>query len=255
MEAMRLSRLVAEARDGNRQAREELLAFHRPFVMKIASRLSGRPLHWENDDELSVALLAFNEALDRYEGRQGATFLTYATTVIRYRLIDHFRRQARSVQTIPLAAALEDDLPTAPAEVQEAWARFEAHQEEIRTAEEIDLFTAQLGQYGITLADLVSSSPRHRDTKSTLLRVVRLLLSDPELLAYLHRRRQLPIQELEALAGVSRKVLESGRRYIHRRRGGHAASGAAAHPCPYPAARSKGGGIQPCLNCTCWCCR
>lgn len=214
MEPLRLSQLVAAARAGDRVAREELLAFHRPFIHQVASRVAGRTLHWENDDELSVALLAFNEALDQYEGRGGAGFLTYATTVIRHRLLDHYRRESRLPRPVGLAASPDEDMPVAPAEIHEAWLRYEAEEEERATAAEIDLLIQELSQYGITLADLVASSPKHRDTKATLLRVVRTLLSRPELLAALRRTRQLPVKELESLTGVHRKVLERGRRYI-----------------------------------------
>lgn len=214
MEPRRLSQLVAAARAGDSAAREELLAFHRPFIHQVACRVAGRSLHWENDDELSVALLAFNEAIDQYEGRGGAGFLTYATTVIRHRLLDHYRRESRAPRPAGLAAGRDEETPVAPAEIREAWARYEVEEEERATAAEIDLLIHELSQYGITLADLVTSSPRHRDTKATLLRVVRTLLSQPDLVAEFRRTRQLPVKELVSLTGVHRKVLERGRRYI-----------------------------------------
>ncbi len=215
MEPTVLSRLVNSARAGDREARDELVAFHRPFIYKMASRFSGRALHWENDEELSVALVAFDEALNKYEARRDAGFLTYAATVIRLRLIDYFRREARHPKPVTLSTDLEgEEIAESPAEVREAWARYEAAQEESRMVEEIDLLTVELSRYGITVADLAAGSPKHRDTKRTLLMAARTLLQHPELVASLKRNRMLPLKELQELSGVSRKVLETGRRYI-----------------------------------------
>lgn len=213
MEPQRLSSLVAAARNGDHEARVELLASHRVLIQRTASRISGRSLDWQNDDDLSVAMIAFNEAIDGYDGRRGASFLTYAITVIRYRLLDYFRRERRHASFVPLETS-DDDLEVAPAEIREAWARFEAEQEEARTAEEVDILTSVLQEYGFDLSDLVASSPKHQDTKQTMLRVVRTLLERPHLMAYLQRTRQLPLKELEQVCSVSRKVLENGRRYI-----------------------------------------
>lgn len=212
MEPQKLSDLVTLARQGDSSAREELITFHRSFIHQVASRWSGKPLDWKNDDELSIALLAFNEALDRYEARRGAGFLTYASTVMRNRLIDYFRKESRITYVPDLPE--QEDFDVGPAELREAWTRYEEEQEEIHTAEEIDHFIAELVKYGVTLADLVASSPKHRDTKATLLKSVRILLDRPDLMATMKRTRQLPLKELQLASGVSRKVLENGRRYI-----------------------------------------
>lgn len=214
IEPQRLSQLVDAARKGDIEAREELIGFHRSFVHRAASSISGKSLDPRNDDEVSIALLAFNEAIDKYEGRRGASFLTYASHVIRCRLIDYFRGTSRQPDTVPLVIEWENEDQFAPVDVREAWARFEAQQEEERTAAEIDLLMLELSQYGITMNDLVLSTPKHQDTKASLLRTVGVLLRRPDLLGSLKRTRQLPIKDLQELTGLSRKVLESGRRYI-----------------------------------------
>ena len=46
---------------------------------------------WENDDELSIALIAFNSACENYKEGKG-NFFSYAKIVMRNALIDFFRK-------------------------------------------------------------------------------------------------------------------------------------------------------------------
>lgn len=75
-------------------------------------------------------------------------------------------------------------------------------------------YTQKLLEYGISLDDLIKVSPKHRDTKQNLLRVAGVLAREQKLLEYLRKQKQLPLKELAALTGVSRRVLEKGRKYL-----------------------------------------
>ncbi|RYD02369.1 hypothetical protein N752_23855 [Desulforamulus aquiferis] len=81
-----LKGLIQRAKNGEEKAREELIRNHRDYIIKVSSRICKRYLCWENDDELSIALLAFNEAIDCYEFNQRASFSSFAYTVIHHRL-------------------------------------------------------------------------------------------------------------------------------------------------------------------------
>lgn len=63
LETLDVVGLVIRAQKGDAIAREEILESYRDFAAAIASRKAGRPLDPRNDDELSVSLLALNEAL------------------------------------------------------------------------------------------------------------------------------------------------------------------------------------------------
>lgn len=215
MDAVKVSDLLSAARNGDQAAREALLDLHRSFIFRQACRVAGRFLDWRNDDELSIALMAFEEAVTQYDPARGS-FLSFARQVIRNRILDYYRRERRHA-VVPLDVELPDedeDLAYSSNEVEEAWERYAAEEEQASIAAEVAIFKEELGRFGITLSDLVRASPKHRDTKETLLRIARTLLSDPELCERFQRTRQLPLRELQARTGVSRRVLESGRRYI-----------------------------------------
>ncbi len=46
------------------------------------------------DEELSIALMAFNEAIDGYDTSKGS-FLSFAKLVINRRLIDYLRKKTK----------------------------------------------------------------------------------------------------------------------------------------------------------------
>ncbi|WP_305217061.1 sigma factor, partial [Klebsiella pneumoniae] len=64
-----------------------------PLVIKIASGLTGRYMQVGRDEEISVGLLALNEAIDRYDPDKGASFISFASMVISNRLRDYLRSQ------------------------------------------------------------------------------------------------------------------------------------------------------------------
>ena len=208
-----LDNLLNMATGGDAGAREKLLEACQPFVFKVASRLCNRSLEWGRDDELSIGLIALNEAVERYQRDLGVPFLAYARLVIRSRLIDYIRRQGREKETCVLIP--DDNFGGAGrAEITRA---LELHLDDVAAQErreEISAYGDMLKQYRITLGDLVKVSPRHRETRQTLLRVAHQLAESEALMARFKESKRLPLEELMRLTGVGRKVLERGRKYI-----------------------------------------
>jgi len=205
-----LASLLVRAKGGEQQARDELIALSTGFVLRTASAVSRRWLDWHNDDELSIALLALNEAIDSYDSRLGRGFYGHARRVITSRLIDHFRREGRHQH-------LSLDAFGGAAPALEHSSSLAAHQRSLEMRarlDEIAEYNRLLQGYGLSLADIKEAAPKHADTRERLREVARTLVANPPLVAQLERTHQLPLVELQRLAGVSRKVLETGRRYI-----------------------------------------
>lgn len=201
----------------NAAGRERLIDQHRGFIAQVASSVCRRRLDWQNDDELSVALIAFNDAIDHYRPEAGVPFLAYASLVIRRRLVDHFRARARRPETVLPAAP--DDEPegrgaTGVPEVGGAWEAFREEEARRARAEEIGLFAARLRRWGITLAALADRAPSHRDTRETCARVARVLAGDPALRRVLWVEGRYPAVELAKRAGVGLKLVKQWRPYL-----------------------------------------
>lgn len=202
--------LLQRAQDGHPEARDELLRRHRTFIHEAVCLLSRRTLDWA-DDELSVGLMAFNEAIDRFEEGRGASFLPFARTLIRSRLVDHWRREAGHRATTSLDGY---DAGHHPAEVQEADRQFAENFEVWERTTEIELLEEYLHDYGIDLVSLEKASPSHRRKRRVLRDAAVQLAEDRELRERLLRMKKLPIKELMVKTGLSRKVLEGSRRYL-----------------------------------------
>ncbi|HEY8497649.1 MAG TPA: RNA polymerase sigma-I factor [Limnochordales bacterium] len=219
--AIRLQQLVRQAQQGDREARERLIATYRPFIMRAAASVSGRFVRAGQDDEASVAMMAFDEAISSYRQQGGRSFFSFAEMVIRRRLIDHFRREAGRRQEVPLSSLVAEteegetaDDPLVQVEAREAQRQFEEEVLARERREEIQRLARELGALGIAFRDLVERTPRHRDARERALGVARILAETPELCRQVQRRGSLPLKELEAVAGVSRKTLERQRKYI-----------------------------------------
>ena len=59
----------------------ELIKDYMAFIVKTISSITGRYVSIENDDELSIALIAFKEAVDKYEESR-RSFSCFAKLVI-----------------------------------------------------------------------------------------------------------------------------------------------------------------------------
>lgn len=204
--------LVGRVQKRDEQARQELILRYRPQIKMIAEGICRRPLDWNNDDELSIGLIAFNEAIESYDENKGMSFLGYARMLIHRRLVDHFRRESRFRHAS--LDAPDEETEFGRYETVQAWKRYQAEEEAKEQGEMVARYNEALQNFGISLDDLLAASPKHRDTKQTLMRVARELVAQPSLMKRLQEHKQLPVKELMVLTGVSHKVLEKGRKYI-----------------------------------------
>ena len=93
MEASDLTALWLEFKaNGNREAREALIAHYSFLVRHLVSRvLIGLPAHVEGEELLSYATMGLLDAMDRFDPERGVRFETYAGTRIKGAILDGMR--------------------------------------------------------------------------------------------------------------------------------------------------------------------
>lgn len=203
---------VAAAK-GDSLAADELVRKYLPFIRAEAARTVRRGVS-EADDEFSIAMMAFHEAVLSYERLRGA-FLPFAAKAIRNRIIDYQRRELRHRGQLSLDGADSDgddrelseklDLGDDP---------IGDHTDRTAAQQEIAHFALGLSQFGLSLTDIADNCPKQSRTLAACHRALRYAREEPELLEQTVRTKKLPITALAVGANVERKTLERHRKYM-----------------------------------------
>ena len=193
---------------GDNDKAGRLISEFKPFIASAAQKKVGRYLEYGVDDELSIALIAFKEAMDSYDKNKGK-FLSFAKLVISMRLIDYYRKQKRET-----ALSLDDDKSTTDAidvKSMDSYRIDEGNEERVL---EIIEYRAELEKWGISLEDLAKVSPRKESLREHYKKVARVIVKNSDILNILLQTKRLPIKEIEEIIPIHRKKLERGRIYI-----------------------------------------
>lgn len=192
------------------EAADVLIREYLPFIKSEVSKYTGTYTN-ESRDELQIAMIAFHEAILAYDRDRG-TFLHYAQMIIRSRLIDHDRKEARHKDHISLDKENEEgdqliDMIT------DGRDKTDEHMRLLATQAEILELSKVLETFGVSFKDLTTSSPKQERTKALIHKMIAKAKEDPSILDDLLISKKLPIQRL-TLDKNERKVLERHRKYL-----------------------------------------
>lgn len=189
---------------------DDFIVQYDPFINKTVSTICGRYIT-KQDDEYSIGLNAFHEAINLYSYKKGASFLSFAKLIIKRELIDYFRKESKYHNFTSEHPDLEDVHKQYDDHVYSTYIK---NFDEMNRKEEIIHFNEMLKQFGITLESLIKVSPKHEDSREHILSVVDLIVSDEEMLSLLYKKKKLPMNILESKVTISRKTLEKYRKFI-----------------------------------------
>ena len=208
----RIVKAVYAAKESADKA-DDLIRSYIPFIRSEATKFMGR-LCTDQDDEYSIAMMAFYEAIMGYERGRG-TFLGYAALLIKSRLIDYTRKEARHQGQISLDEEIggEDDraLIDTLADSRDYYEE-SAHRE--ATRQEIEELSEVMAQFGVSFSDVADNCPKQERTMEACAKAIRYAGENKKLLDELLRTKKLPLAQLVLGSGVERKTLERHRKYI-----------------------------------------
>ena len=170
---------------------------YEPFVLKSSSKTVKRYVS-KSDDEWSIALNAFSEAISKYDYDRGS-FIAFAELIIQRKLIDYFRTQEK-FKADENAGWVEDN------------AAIDYNDQNLKL--EIEAISKILAGYGFSFMDLADCSPKAQKTKAACAKAVSFLLARPMLIAEMRNSSQVPIKIIEKNSGLPRKIIERHRKYI-----------------------------------------
>lgn len=203
---------VYEAKDDS-EAADLLISDYLPFIKAQVTKVMKRPVNIQQDDEYSIAMIAFHEAINGYSKTRGA-FLSYAALLMRNRIIDFWRKNNRHSQVISINAPTSEHDQT----IEDSISDNEDHEEELvmreATKEEIIELSMQIRAFGVSLSDIADNSPKQERTLAACRDVVAYAQSNQEIMADFFRTKRLPLRKMTAGSKVSRKTIERHRKYI-----------------------------------------
>lgn len=205
--------ILLNIQKGDSKNREWFIGQYRPFVLRTVCHVCKRSIGWD-DDEASIGLIAFNEAIDRYDPSYGKTFDNFAFMMIRRRLIDEFRKNGKISKNENLVLDSNDEFELTASEIASSLESYAQQESSAALAYELALYDERLQEYGIRLEELEECSPSHKDARKQLIRIAKRFCDYPEMKLYLERTKHLPIKDMMRYAGVSKKTLERNRKYL-----------------------------------------
>jgi RNA polymerase sigma factor len=200
---------------GDRLLLNEIIDSYKPFIAKNVSSVCKRYIY-ESDDEFSIGLIAFNEAIEKYSPERGSSLISFAEVIIKRRVIDYIRKQTKNQHvSIDLTYSSFEDESAGMVIVNElSLEEYKKKSDEELRRDEIIRFQALLTSFDLSFSDLVENSPKHADARANAIIVAKLLVDDKELKSFLIEKKRLPIKQLEKKVNVSRKTIERNRKYI-----------------------------------------
>jgi RNA polymerase sigma factor len=189
--------------------RSNFIEVNRGFIYSTTTKLCKRHLIWENDEELSVALMAFNIACDKYDKTKG-NFYGFSRVIIKNALIDFFRKN----KNYPNLIFENKDSSVDYIDGKNSINNYEIQIENQFRVDEINLFSIELLKFKIDFHSLIKLSPSHTDTRNNLLNVACLCAREESILSHLMVKRRLPVKEVIILTASNIKLIEKWRIYI-----------------------------------------
>lgn len=213
-EEHKIVKQVHDAQHSN-DAADALVRQYLPFIKSETAKFTGHAVQGDSDDTLSIAMFAFYEAILSYQSGKGS-FLRFAATGIRNRLIDHYRREQRhvGVDSLDRSAENEENNHTLLDQLVSKQDEISERTEYAAAKAEIQNFSAHLSEFGLTLSDVADGCPRQARTLAACMRALDYARRTPEVLEQLVQSGKLPLLQLSTGAGVERKTLERHRKYM-----------------------------------------
>ena len=197
------------------EARNAFIIKNEKFIIGCANRFTKRFIT-KSDDEWSIALIAFSNAIDTYDAQKG-NFQSYARLLIERKLTDFIRSQARfsteqSMEPYVFEGNVDEDSDNSAYRLHIVRATSTSDENPIR--DEILALNDILSGYGITFMELTGCSPKAAKTKAACYQAISYIKQNPSLVEKMRDTKLFPIKIITENTKVPRKILERHRKYI-----------------------------------------
>jgi len=186
---------LTELRLGNIELRESFIEENKSFIHNAITKLLNMSTLPYNSEEFEIGISAFNYSIDNYDLTSSYDFFEYTERIIKSCIFDYVKSNSTKVSN---ADQLENEYLNRDSE----------------NTEEISIFKHKLWSLGITLEDLVASSPNENQSMGLSFDLGRKLAKSDEYLKAFSQKGILPQEYLDKDPRISKKFLEKCKPYI-----------------------------------------
>ena len=191
------------------QATEEFIEKHIPFIISCISKFTGRYVSIENDDEYSIGMMAFVEAIEKYKESRG-DFYAFSRLVIESRLKNFFEKENKHIKN----KSIEDykERGTDLVENLEDHNKDDLNRE--FTINEIKKLKEEIDDFGFGFEELVNEAPKHKDTREKAIDISEKSSREKDITDFMFVKKRLPIKNISDRFDVSEKVIRKSKLFI-----------------------------------------
>lgn len=195
-------------------AADALIKDYLPFIKSETSKALGNKAVNEGDDQLSIAMLAFFEAISSYSRVKGS-FIKYAALIIKRKLIDHYRKEKKHEGNISMDSKINEDTDsTIEDSIQDDEDAYEKVDVSAAVKQELAELLSQLKEFSISFNEVVEHCPKRSKTLESCQKVIAHARKNPDMVQEMKAKKRVPISAFALGTGVEKKTLERHRNYI-----------------------------------------
>ncbi|WP_195938169.1 sigma factor [Romboutsia sp. 1001713B170131_170501_G6] len=176
------------------------------FIINTISKVTGKYVSIENDDEFSIGLMAFVEALDKYNQEKGP-FLSFAKIVIESRIKNYLVKEKKKVDVVSIDLYKEIGIDINNI-------LYNPIEDKTELINEIQQFKEELNLFKLTIEDLIKEAPKHSDTRKNAINVSKKASKDLEITDFMYEKKRLPIKKISLKYMVTEKVIKRSKKFI-----------------------------------------
>ncbi|WP_010250840.1 RNA polymerase sigma-I factor [Acetivibrio cellulolyticus] len=207
-----LIEIIRKIKNGDLLLRNKFIDDYKPFILKCVSQITGKKNNLVHSDEYSIALIAFNEAIECYDIERKSMFTKFSSQVMKRRIIDYMRSTKKNDITLPFSYF--SDSSSSDFEEKYLHDISSDYSGSFDVKEEIKNLELKMLEYKITIEDLISCSPKHNDTRRLCLNVAKIVVENDLLYQILQTNKTLPYKELTKRINLCQRTLEKNRKFI-----------------------------------------
>lgn len=202
-----LANIIERIKGGDDQLRENFIKDYIPFIVKVLSSSAKKKIDIRNNDEYSIGLIAFNEAIEKYDrdrNKKGFNFFSFAELIIKRRVIDHFRLTSKNMEMPFSCFETEDECFEDKYLQDESWTRYDR----IEVFQEIKHYSSVLKSFNIDINDLHKYTPKHKDSIKMCVDIGRKIAGNKDIYNKLIQKKYFPMKDIMKLVNVHPSTIE-----------------------------------------------